>query len=159
MALSVQQIEKLKALAKGSALSRAVFESIATRDRPRTVTDLRRLRQAICHSVPIDTAEYRGLFRALQDMGLGRLILGKKENEPDRFVWSVNLIEVGVAASGIAPREKPKASVAAPFTQQANALNVTFPLRGQFVTFPLPLDGLTKEEYDMLVTFLRVYVR
>lgn len=163
--LTDKQIEALKKLANSSALHKAVFEVFATRERPRAVSDLRRLRHAVYHekSVSIRTDEFLALFKTLEQMGLGKLQLAKRDTDPHRFAWKteINYKELGGAATGIEYKSPaiPSKPLAEAFAVSYPHMLAPFPLRGGAMPIAVPSDFFTKDEADRLSTFIRMYTK
>lgn len=161
--LTDRQVADLKKLAASGELAMAVFKTLGTRERPRVVMDLRRLRQQILHehNLHINTEEFMGLFKSLEQMKLGKLVLAKNPIHPHRFNWTGNSVEIGVAASGV-KREAVSKPIAGRAFAAANApafphINVPIPLRGEFLSISFPTDGLTEEEAAQINAVVKTF--
>jgi enterochelin esterase-like enzyme len=68
-------VQKLQELSK-QTLGEAIFKTLAGRERPRRITDLRRLKQDLTEEgISVNTREFNLFFKALEAAGCGRLIL------------------------------------------------------------------------------------
>jgi hypothetical protein len=96
---TVNETPTLGSIASSSPAGRAVFKVLEARERFRRVTDLNRLHAYIVENVngSIEEDAFLNVFRSLESMGAGRLIIGRK-NRPNRFYWSYNLRDAAQAA-------------------------------------------------------------
>jgi hypothetical protein len=155
-------VTKLKAITQEVPLAKSVFNVLASRSRPREVTDLRRLRQTLIdeEGLAINPREFLELFKRLQVAGYGTVINPKIQTDPHRFKWKYNLIEVGQRALGLKKDDAPVSSSsmsAAPVAVE-NRIRTSFPVGGELVHIDLPL-GLTKKQAQELAEFIGKFGR
>lgn len=85
-------------VANSSQASKAVFQAFADRQRQRSTTDLNRLYIKVSATdKTVSEQEFLSVFRTLEEIGVGHLIIGRKNN-PNRFKWRYNLREMAKAA-------------------------------------------------------------
>lgn len=161
--------EKLVSLAKTDDKVRAVFSVLGSRERPRGTTDLRRLRYEISSEsgMSLSTLEIRDIFRAIEKAGFGKLVLRKQDNDPDRFVWNTNYVNLGHEVTSGAVGGGPAQDRNVQYVQKTgeskarcacggDCFEVVFPIRGKIYDFCLPRD-LTVAEATKLADFIRQF--
>jgi hypothetical protein len=101
-------VTKLKELARGNDLAHTVFRALESRERPRPVTDLRRLRQELIKTfgLAVNNDAYLSVFSSIQKAGAGALKVSKDPTVPPRFEWSHNHIELAREVLGITSSQK-----------------------------------------------------
>lgn len=92
--------ELLRRLYNDTNVNKAVFDYFAARLNNSAETTVDRLHAVIRAQLPdVSRRDIIELFKVLQRRGCGEFVTGRK-GYPSRFVWSVELIAVGKAASG-----------------------------------------------------------
>lgn len=134
---------------------RALMEVLATRERWRKTTDLRRLKREILNEqrIAMSVDEVRHMAKTLERAGIGKFKLGGGD-EPDRFTWNTNSVQFGkdvLEQLQDAPRP---AYMAKHHAQATQVRPLTFPLRGQFLTIEVFSD-ITRAEANELAEFIR----
>ena len=147
--MTIGIIDKLKSLAASSGAAKAVFTTLAHRERPRSTNDLRRLKQEMLkeHGLDCDMQDFVDVFKALHSMKLGKLELSKSPETPHRFHWHINSIQLAQAALGKKPSDTFKAKeipVSGP-TQKPGWFVLPVKLRGEISEIALPIN-MTKAE-------------
>lgn len=155
MPLSIQT-DKIQTTYKESNLARAVFDTLATRERPRDITDLTRLRLEVMkeQGLSIDVREFITFFKAMEKCKLGVLLSPRSKTDHWRFKWSCNHIELARTAKGMKPVPKPAMTSAVP----EGVVVTHYPLRDTMVALPLPKD-MTKKEAEELAEFIKRFGR
>jgi hypothetical protein len=161
---------ELKALIKTHPLAETVFRSLMKRERTREMMDLRRLRNRIIdeEGIAVDRTQFKDLFIDLQRKGYGKLIIGKGQ-DPDRFKWNNNFIQMGKEALGMgtphsthppAPMVRHAISLAQGIHSPPapGTIRITYPLRGELVYLDVPND-ITKAEAEGLADLIRRFGR
>jgi hypothetical protein len=164
-------VSKIVEIAQQSELARAVFKTLSEMEKARPTTDLGRLKARITDKTGkvVNQRELLDVFKALQQTGLGKLILSRDiAKAPHRFEWMFNNIEVGragcvdgTAVQAHVPQGKPGASASVPLGQggaPAGAIVLSYPIRGQLFSFQLPAD-LSKGEAAELCAFINRFGR
>jgi hypothetical protein len=150
-------VAKLRHLYSSNALVKKVFTTIAQRERPRPITDLRRLRLEMPDGASVDKREFADIFTELQRLGLGTLVLGRGAN-PDRFKWAYNMVDVArdVIRPGATSRSAPVAAVEpAEHEPFSGWHSLVYPLKsGEVVKMKLPA-GLSREDAQGLADFIK----
>jgi hypothetical protein len=153
-------LSPVRELYRSMPIAKAVFKTLAERDRPRMTTDLRRLRlEMVNDGYPIDKSEFMKLFEELQDMGLGSLINPRRENDTHRFKWRYNLLHVAKAATSkgkTQPLQRAIAPAPPPIERQAArpARTMAIPFRQGLLELPVP-EGLSKDEAEYIADIYR----
>lgn len=89
---------ELKQVAEASPVSKIVFDMFSARERFRRRSDLRRMHSnLVLEGKQISYDDFLTVFENLQDAGVGRIVVGRKNN-PDRFLWNYNIKEVAQRA-------------------------------------------------------------
>lgn len=169
--------DSIKQLVESNRVARAAMEQLKTLERARGSNDLRRLRARMLEEKRIECspADFREVFRELEEAGFGRLLVGvsikgkKQENAPDRFVWGdtpssevarrVLAKQAPVERQSSPPRRAytPTSAPAAP-SAAVGWETIAFPLRGQIVRLTLPAD-LSQAEAADLAAFIQKFGR
>lgn len=162
--------DRIKQLVETNKVAKAAMEQLKTLERARGSNDLRRLRARMMEEKRINCspADFREVFRELEQAGFGRLLVGvsikgkKQENAPDRFVWGdtpSSEVARRVLDQRPAPRRAyvPTAAPAAP-RPEVGWETIAFPLRGQIVRLTLPAD-LSQAEAADLAAFIQKFGR
>lgn len=98
--MNTETLEIIKLVATETPTAKIVFNSLARRQRFRYETNLNKMKNLLLNrGEKIVEAEYRTLFRKLQDYGVGSIIYGRGSN-PNKFKWNYNLRELAKAATG-----------------------------------------------------------
>lgn len=139
-------ISELKSLANNNTTSKEVFSAFAHRQRFRSETDLSRFKILLINSgkkIVID--EYMTLFKRLEALGIGTLVMGRL-GKPTRFIWNYSLKSVGKAAleDNIAIK-----SLIKPMVKRSNKPKVEFSTTEHRITLVIPstiniIDLITK---------------
>lgn len=150
-------ITRLQQLCGESELALTVFKTLSERERPRPVTDLRRLRLEMVEAGgrPISASEFREVFDELTKLGLGSVVVGR-HNNPDRFKWNYNMVDLArkvLAQKVAAPSAGPRGAGPAP-----GWLRTAFPIRGGLVELELPVN-MTKAEANELADYIKRFGR
>lgn len=145
---------KLQQISGRSKHNQAIFKALANRERPRMVTDLKRLKLEILNEAGVEVTREAilDIFHDLQMEGLGKLIRRKNPRDSDRFKWTHNPIIVGRAALGLVS----ETSVSSPpkYAPSHLKMSVAFPVRGEILNLELPLN-MTKTEADDIASFIK----
>lgn len=149
--------ELISKSARENETSRHIFEELGNRQRDRGMVDLRRLRIRISHKgFKVVTQDYARLFKQLEKAGAGKMIMSKMGN-PQRFEFFYSMKEV-VTKDLTALTEpipyQPKGHVAYTNTTPTGKLVAAFPIRGNPMSFELPID-LSRSEAESLADFIR----
>lgn len=90
--------EEVRAVAKQSSTSQTIFNSLAQRKRFRRETNLKKFQETLLNEgLGIKEEDYFETFKALEKMGIGSLVIGRKGNA-NRFIWNYSLKEVAKSA-------------------------------------------------------------
>lgn len=93
--------------------------------------------------------ELISLMRDLEELGLGKLIVGRRQKKT-RFQWAVSTVEIARVAS-----DEAEASDATQLESGGQTINHQFQLRPNLrIEFALPAD-LSKSEAERLAEFMR----
>lgn len=85
---------QLNQVAESSHTARNVFEDLSKRERFRRETNLINYERKLLNSgKKIIHGEYLQVWKMLQDLGVGSLIIGRNKT-PTRFIWNYNLKDV-----------------------------------------------------------------
>lgn len=76
--------QMVRSIATSSASAPLIFKGLASYERNRDTTDLRRLKQRL--TSPVGIKEFVSLFQKLEDAGLGEFL--RTKGEPPRFKWN-----------------------------------------------------------------------
>lgn len=88
-------VSKAVEISKRHPKAAEIFKALSERERPRERSDLGRLRREMLkEGYVISTREFMDVMKALEKAGYGKIILGQGQNPP-RFDWKVNYIELG----------------------------------------------------------------
>lgn len=143
---------ELKNLAEKSDTAGAVFTVLALRERNRTETDLRRLRNELTdEGFKVIPQELTDIFKDLDKMGIGRLMT--KPGQPPRFKWFFGMKEVGKAAVNGRLKAAPGKIAASEKTQAADSVRVVLK-SGRMVEVPMGLTGEEAAELSAIVARL-----
>ncbi len=175
--MNVDQIAKI---AERSELARSVFEVLADMGKSRPTTDLGRFKARVVehYGQSVKPDDLLEVFKSFQSAGLGKLVLSKDlAAAPHRFEWTHNNVEVGKAGVSLlnntpSPVGRGQAPMArglgasplqnhAPMATGAvppGHVVLSYPIRGQLVTFNLPSD-LSKAEAKALGDFIARFGR
>jgi hypothetical protein len=149
---------QLRQLYNASPINNAVFDWLASRERPRSETKIDRI-EAILDARGIDYNRVAliQLLRDLETTGCGEFVAGRRGRQT-RFLWTHNLISVGRTASGIeesptplVPRAKHRPAV----KELNDEIGHVFNLRSDFKVYVSLPQNLTKEESERLAAFVR----
>jgi hypothetical protein len=88
-------VDELRKLYKSNAAARSLLDYFAARERNARRSPVERL----CAVTGISRADVIDLFRKLEEMSLGRFLVGRR-GQPSRFEWDFAMISVGQAATG-----------------------------------------------------------
>lgn len=148
----MENVDKVRELSETNKAAHYIFRALASRERPRDITDLRRLRKQIRDEdhVNVDGEEFMRAIETLQKLGFGKLIVGRG-TAPDRFKWKFNNVELGRAALGKPLTKQLPGKVSSEYSD--DIIPIHYPLRGQLMVLPLPKD-LTKSEAKELAEFI-----
>lgn len=84
-------VDKLKTVATETSSAKSVFKYLFDRRRGRQDTNIKRVQRILKESgAEVTTNDISDVFRKLQDLGIGKIIFGRKGN-PNRFIWTANL--------------------------------------------------------------------
>lgn len=100
----LMNLQKLKQLAASNDTAKSVFSALASRDRARSPTDIRRLAAEIRRKG--SAAAYGDIlkvFETLQSLSCGKLEKPRSGTDTHRFDWKVNNIEASRQALGMEP--------------------------------------------------------
>jgi len=82
----------VRRLAQENGIARSLFKTFSGR--------VRQSKETIVDSVSAPRAEVIGLFKQFQNIGLGTFKTGRR-GQKSRFIWEVNVIEVGKATCDV----------------------------------------------------------
>jgi hypothetical protein len=101
-------MSSIRSIAKDSEESQTIFNSLAKRKRTRRITDLRQLQYKLSNEGEKITREgVMRTFQALQDAGVGSVIIGRK-GKPTRFKWDYSVKRVAQAGIKVVKVKKTK---------------------------------------------------
>lgn len=99
-------METISQIAQSTEVAQKVFGALKERQRWRDRTDLTRLyKQLLEGGLTVAEQEFLGVFKKLEDIGAGSVIIARKKNKPNRFAWKYNLKDVAQAAASNQPIE------------------------------------------------------
>lgn len=88
----------IQQIAQSSPVAKEVFKVLEKRQRFRKRSDISRIYREIKSThMSTDPKEVLNVFKELQSLGVGSIVIGRKNN-PNRFIWKYNLKEVAKAA-------------------------------------------------------------
>lgn len=134
--------------------AKVILDHLASFERNRTETTVRRLRSNVRHEGnDLSRGAVIDVFRSLEKLECGRFIPGRRGGE-SRFKWSVGFVEVGQAAAGEAVKIE-AAPVDVVSDPGDDLIEHHFRLRKDLdVPFQLPAD-LTLPEAGRLAAFIQ----
>ena len=149
--------EQLRHLYSGDPTAKMLLDHFAARQRDRTENTLDRLYEVLVgEGKPVARADLVRVLRALQGLGAGLFILGRK-GHPSRFRWIVSSVQLGKAAAGEEVSLQVPVAPEAPSRERdrSDVISHRFVLRPDFnVSFLLPSD-LSTSEASRLADFIR----
>ncbi len=90
----IVDLEKLKAISTENQSSKSVFKYLFERRRGRQDTNIKRVQRLLKESgEPVNSNEISDVFRKLQELGIGKIVFGRRGN-PNRFMWTANLLSI-----------------------------------------------------------------
>ena len=152
---SKADVEQIRVLYKKDPAFRIILDYFASEKKNSKKTTVDRLLGILLSDYKdITRAEVIDFFRELEEIGCGDFLVGRK-GHPSRFEWSVELVDVGLAASG----EGDTISLISEGTLEEygeeELLRHSFLLRPDLeVVFELP-DNLTSGEARRLADFIK----
>lgn len=88
----------LKPLYEKSATAKAIFRCLSERDRARSYTNLKLLRNELVNAgKKVDEADFDEVFEKLAELGIGKIVYGTR-GKANQFYWNFNMKEVGLSA-------------------------------------------------------------
>lgn len=152
--------EKLQTLYSTDRTAQVFFDLMAKRQRNQNETKVDRILNVLkSEGNPVSRGEIVNLFKALQSIGLGQFVTGRR-GWPSRFVWSVQLTEAATAAIGEEAEEVERLDAVvdeegeADDSHDGDSLTHEYNLRADLsVQFDLPID-LTEKEAQRLAAFI-----
>lgn len=101
--LSNIDVHALRSLYKSNPAARLVLDSLAARQNKRSMTTVTSLHSVLnLAAYDISREDIIKIFKELQRLNCGEYINGKRKGNPNlqsRFIWKVNLVSVGRAAT------------------------------------------------------------
>jgi hypothetical protein len=150
-------VEKLSEMMRSDGTAKALFEAVASIERPRPITDLRRLKNRVAKDkhIILSTDDVLEWAKQLQAGGFGTIINRRTSVDPYRFKWKYNLVDVAKTALG---QHEPKQTPGAPMNLSGDTLTVPFPIRGRIFNIQIPSD-MTSQEANDLASFIARFAR
>lgn len=112
----------LQAIVNENETSKALFKMLESRERSRSVTDVRQIFYQLSETNPkISADELIATFKKLEDLGMGSIIHGRDSN-PTRFKWNYSLKDIAQKANGKEVALKPLDAPKVQRTQSAAAM-------------------------------------
>jgi streptomycin 6-kinase len=150
-------VSSLQKMFREPEVARRIFNLFATRQKNSSATKTDRILSLLydLHG-STDRREVIQFFRSLEDAGCGEYVEGRR-GHPSRFVWSVQMNTVGLAAAGKQTRVQEIADEGDDDEAGDTADDVNHPFRlrpSKTVTLSLPTD-LTAQEAQRLADFIK----
>lgn len=149
-------VQALRSLYISNAVAKAMFDHFATRQRSSAETKTDRVISILeQEGRGVSRSEVIAVFRQLEQAGCGEYVEGR-HGHPSRFVWLVDLREVGRAANGTSAAVSVRPPSASSAAEEDDALLPhDFRLRpGLVLRFEFPAD-LTVTEAGRIADYVR----
>jgi hypothetical protein len=146
----------LRSLYSSSDVAKAALDSFATRSNRSSETTVERLLVVLESNSSFKRQDVVGFFQQLQKTNCGSFVIGRRNN-PSRFLWSVSLVDVGLAAQGKKSTVQLEVPQTLEITTEPDEISFThvFQLRSnQRIEFRLPTD-LTPHEAARIADFVK----